>query len=181
MPSSTVKASGAVQSFIDSFYAASDVGPSGHQAYVEHYHPKCTLVMGPTEYRDHSGILEFREAGWEKVATRKHVVQGVYLGEKGEHEVMLYGYVDYGFKDGSEKKGVEWAARMELTPDAQDQGKLKLHFYQVYIVSARGGELRGAHGRDGNHRLTDSATSAATDPEVDRRLNRLPARTGWLS
>jgi len=138
----------AVQSFVDSFYAASDVGPSGHQAYVEHFHPSSTLVMGPVEYKDHAGIMHFRESGWEKVASRKHVVKGVYTKAKAaavdgknadtdadiDGQVMLYGHVDYGMKDGSEKKGVEWAGRMDLRPDEKDSGKLKLHFYQVYIT-----------------------------------------------
>jgi hypothetical protein len=127
-------ASAAVNQFAKDFYAASDVGPSGHQAYVDFFTPKATLIMGPTTFEGHEGVMKFREAGWEKVATRKHTYKGIYPNpEKPEQDVMVYGTVDYGMKDGTKKEGIEWAARMDLTKDAQ--GNLKLQFYQVYLVS----------------------------------------------
>lgn len=123
-----------IQSFIKDFYAASDVGPSGHTAYVSYYQPDCRLAMGPIDYEGHAGIQKFRETGWEKVATRKHTVLGTFTNpERPEEEVMLYGTVDYGFKDGTKKEGVEWAGRMELAKDSE--GVLKLRYYEVYIVS----------------------------------------------
>lgn len=125
-----------IDSFVESFYAASDVGPSGHQAYADHFHQDATLVMGPTTFDGHAGILQFRETAWEKVKTRRHVVLGKFPADesKGEQQVMLYGTVDYVFKDGMEKKGTEWAARMVLTK-AEGESSLRLQFYQVYLVS----------------------------------------------
>lgn len=77
--------------------------------------------------------MSFRKAGWEKVETRKHVYKGVFpSAEKPEEEIMLYGTVDYGMKDGSVKNGVEWAALMNLT---KVEGEYKLKKYQVWIVS----------------------------------------------
>ena len=120
-----------LQTFVDKLYAASDVGPSGHSAYVDLYVPDATLVMGPATYKGHDGIRAFREAGWEKIATRKHVCQGVYLDPTDPNGLMTYGVLDYGFKDGSKKEGIEWAGRLVL-----DGGKEpKIKFYQVYITS----------------------------------------------
>ena len=123
---------GPIRDFVDSFYAASDVGPSGHQDYIDHFLPESVLVMGPTEYDGHQGIMRFRETAWEKVARRKHIVKGTFINPDNDKEVMLYGLVNYAMKDGSTKDGVEWAARMVLA-DASS-GKLGLQFYQVYIV-----------------------------------------------
>lgn len=128
-----------VQHFITNFYRASDVGPPGHEAYVSHFTPDTTLIMGPTEYPGQDGVRKFRETGWEKVETRRHVCKGIFVDGKhsplgiGEvPQVMCYGTVDYGFKDGTSKDGVEWAARMHLVKDEKDE--LRLKFYQVYIV-----------------------------------------------
>lgn len=122
--------------FVEAFYAASDVGPAGHEDYVSYYAPDATLIMGPTQYKGHSGIRNFRETGWEKVATRKHICKGTFFnGAKPDKEIMLYGTVDYGFKDGTQKSGVQWAARMLLTHSIMDKEPPKIAFYQVYIVS----------------------------------------------
>lgn len=70
---------------------------------------------------------------WEKVSSRAH--RAIKIFPFGPHaaEVMLYGTVAYGLKDGGEKK-VDWAARAELVKDEKD-GKVRLAFYQVYLVS----------------------------------------------
>jgi hypothetical protein len=121
-----------LSTFIKDFYAASDVGPAGHDDYVNYYTPDCTLIMGANEFKSQSGVRQFREAGWEKVSTRKHIVDGVFpSSEKPDQQVMLYGTVDYGMKDGTEKKGIEWAALMNL---AKVDGSYKLAKYQVWIV-----------------------------------------------
>ena len=44
---------------------------------------------------------------------------------------MLYGTVQYGLKAGGES-GLEWAARAHLV---KDDGRVKMDFYQVYLVS----------------------------------------------
>lgn len=45
---------------------------------------------------------------------------------------MLYGIVDYALKDGKKASDVEWAARAHFV---EQDGALKMDFYQVYLVS----------------------------------------------
>jgi len=124
-----------VANFVKEFYAASDVGPTGHQAYANLFTQDAVLIMGATQYDGHDGVLRFRETGWEKVETRKHTVFGVFVrpDTASSEELMLYGTVDYDFKDGTQKEGVEWAGRMQLMK--KSNGAYRLKFYQVYIVS----------------------------------------------
>lgn len=127
-----------VQAFVDELYTRSDVGPAGHDAYVDLYLPDATLVMGPTTFKGHEGIKQFRVAGWEKVAKRVHVCKGVFPSATDpEGEVMTWGVLDYGFKDGTSKENIQFATRLQLGKDAQ--GALKIKFYQVYIVGEWGG------------------------------------------
>lgn len=46
---------------------------------------------------------------------------------------MLHGTVKYGLKSGGES-GLDWAARAHLV---KVDGKVKMDFYQVYLVSCR--------------------------------------------
>jgi hypothetical protein len=48
--------------------------------------------------------------------------------------VMLHGTVKYGLKAGGEA-GVDWAAYARLV---KEEGKVKMEFYQVYLVSRIG-------------------------------------------
>jgi len=67
---------------------------------------------------------------WEKVASRHHKPLKVFpYGSKAD-EVMLFGTVDYGLKDGR-KASVEWAARAHLI---KKNDTVKMDFYQVYLV-----------------------------------------------
>lgn len=126
-----------VQTFVDDLYKRSDVGPEGHDDYVDLYLPDAVLVMGPTTYNGHDGIKQFRVAGWEKVAKRKHVCKGIFPSATNpEEEVMTWGTLDYGFKDGSSKENIQFATRLQMAKDSK--GQLKIKFYQVYIVSTRG-------------------------------------------
>lgn len=122
----------AVSTFVTELYRASDHGPSGHEAYVALYAPDATLVMGPTTYEGQAGIRKFRETAWEKVATRKHTCKGIFPSPSNPDELMVYGVLDYGFKDGSKKEGIEWAGRLVLD---QSGASPKIKFYQVYMVS----------------------------------------------
>lgn len=126
-----------VASFVKDLYARSDVGPSGHDAYVDLYAPDATLIMDKVQYDGQAGVRQFREKGWEKVATRHHVCKGIFANPDNANEVMTYGYVDYGFKDGSEKKGIEFATRLVMDLSGETP---KIRFYQVYIVSYQGPE-----------------------------------------
>lgn len=76
-------------------------------------------------------IIALRHAMWEKVATRKHKPVKVFPFGPNSHEVMLYGTVDYGKKDGGSST-IDWAARAHLV---KQDGDLKMDFYQVYLVS----------------------------------------------
>lgn len=68
---------------------------------------------------------------WEKVASRKHKAIKIFPFGPSSDECMLYGTVQYGLKAGGES-GVDWAARAHLVKEG---GKVKMDFYQVYLVS----------------------------------------------
>lgn len=76
-------------------------------------------------------ILALRKGMWEKVSSRKHDPTKVFPFGPNSNEVMLYGKVEYGLKAGG-SSGKEWAARAILT---EEEGKVKMSFYQVYLVS----------------------------------------------
>jgi hypothetical protein len=78
-----------------------------------------------------SEILALRKGMWEKVASRKHKAIKIFPFGPDSNECMLYGTVQYGLKVGGES-GVDWAARAHLVKDG---GKVKMDFYQVYLVS----------------------------------------------
>ena len=65
--------------------------------------------------------------------TRKHSIAKIFPFGDNSNEVMLYGTVEYGLKNGKEVL-VEWAGRAVLTEDKHN--KWKMHFYQVYMDSA---------------------------------------------
>lgn len=67
---------------------------------------------------------------WEKVAKRSHKPVKIFPFGAGSDEVMLFGTVEYELKDGK-KASVDWAARAHF---AQEDGALKMDFYQVYLV-----------------------------------------------
>jgi hypothetical protein len=77
---------------------------------------------------------------WEKVASRKHKATKIFPFGPNSDEVMLYGTVQYGLKAGGES-GLEWAARAHLV---KEDGRVKMDFYQVYLVSMRAQEASGA-------------------------------------
>ena len=80
---------------------------------------------------DSTEILKMRQGMWEKVAKRSHKPTKIFSFGNGSEEVMLYGTVDYELKDGR-KTNVDWSARSHFT---HEDGKLKMDFYQVYLVS----------------------------------------------
>ena len=118
---------------VEKLYSASDIGPPGHQAYIDLYMGNATLIMGSTVYQGHQGILKFRQAAWEKVSSRTHICKGIYRSPSDpQRDIMTYGTLDYGFKDGSTQQGIEWAGRLLL---GRINGQPKIAFYQVYIVN----------------------------------------------
>lgn len=67
---------------------------------------------------------------WERVAIRSHKPAMVFPYRPNSSEVMLFGTVDYGLKDGG-SASLDWAARAILT---KQEGSIKMSFYQVYLV-----------------------------------------------
>ena len=72
---------------------------------------------------------------WEKVSSRSHNPIKIFPFGSYSDEVMLYGTVSYGLKSGGES-GLDWAARAHLV---KMDGKVKMDYYQVYLVSAEQG------------------------------------------
>ena len=68
---------------------------------------------------------------WEKVAKRNHTPLQIYAFGAGSNDVMLHGTVDYVLKD-DKKTSTTWGARAHF---AEEDGELKMDFYQVYLVS----------------------------------------------
>lgn len=67
---------------------------------------------------------------WEKVASRDHSIKQIFPFGEGSDDVMAYGTVGFEFKDGR-KGSADWGAHCRFT---KADGKLKLDFYQVYLV-----------------------------------------------
>lgn len=82
-------------------------------------------------------ILALRKSMWEKVSSRSHNPIKIFPFGSYSDEVMLYGTVKYGLKEGGEKE-VDWAARAKLVKEGEEEGgkeKIRMSFYQVYLVS----------------------------------------------
>lgn len=78
-------------------------------------------------------ILNTRKGMWEKVAKRSHKPMQIYPFGARSDDVMLYGTVDYVLRD-DKKTSTSWAARAHF---AEEDGQLKMDFYQVFLVSDR--------------------------------------------
>ena len=121
--------------FFEKFYEVSDT-PSEHEAYANSFVPDADFVMGSRATKGYDNILELRKSLWTgPIQRRKHHVDKIY--PFGDKEVMLYGSVDYGLKNGKELT-VQWAARA-VFEDYEE--KLRYRLYQVYVVSLS--SLRG--------------------------------------
>jgi hypothetical protein len=77
-------------------------------------------------------ILALRKSMWEKVSSRSHNPIKIFPFGSYSDEVMLYGTVKYGLKSGGESE-LDWAARAKLVKE--DDDKVRMAFYQVYLVS----------------------------------------------
>ncbi|APA10212.1 predicted protein [Sclerotinia sclerotiorum 1980 UF-70] len=124
-----------IKEFWEGFYGVSDLEgeeEEGHLVYADQFTEDAVLVMGVKRVRGREEILAFRKSMWEKVASRLHTVHKIFSFGQDSTEVMLFGNVAYGLKDGR-KADVEWAGRAKLV---QEGGKWKLGFYQVYLDSA---------------------------------------------
>ena len=119
--------------FFERFYEVSDTNSEdAHEEYARSLTDDATLIMGIKEAKGYDNILEFRKGLWTgPVKKRLHTLEKIFpFGDKAD-EVMLYGKVDYGLKNGKDIT-VQWAGRALLV---EEGGKLKMKFYQVYMVS----------------------------------------------
>lgn len=67
---------------------------------------------------------------WEHVASRSHKPEKIFPFGPNADEVMIYGTVSYGLKNGKSNE-ITWAARAHLFKDGADW---KMDLYQVYLV-----------------------------------------------
>lgn len=128
-PPSTTLDPGIVK-FLENFYKVSDT-PSAHDAYADSFADDATFQIGIKQVKGKPDILTMRKGMWDAVTSRLHTVYKVFPYGEGATELMLYGRVQYGMKDGREV-GLDWAGRAEMV---QDKGEWKFLFYQVYLVS----------------------------------------------
>ncbi|KAG4030519.1 hypothetical protein MFRU_012g02520 [Monilinia fructicola] len=126
-----VQAKEGIREFFEAFYRLSD-REGGHEEYADQFAEDAELVMGIKRVKGKEEILAFRKSMWEKVASRLHTAHKIFPFGQDSNEVMLFGTVAYGLRDGR-KAEVEWAGRAVLV---QEGGKWKLGFYQVYLDSA---------------------------------------------
>lgn len=132
-PSSTsLRVDPRIVAFYERFYAVSD-NPDQHEEYARSLTPTAHLIMGVKEAKGYDEILAVRKAIWAgPIISRKHVLEKIF--PFSDTEVMVYGSVTYGLRNGKEVK-VEWAGRTVFEDQGGDDG-LKMRFYQVYLDSA---------------------------------------------
>ncbi|KAB8296844.1 hypothetical protein EYC80_002255 [Monilinia laxa] len=128
---SGVQAKEGIKEFFEALYRLSDI-EGEHEKYAAQFAEDAELVMGAKRVKGREEILAFRKSIWEKVASRLHKAHKIFPFGQDSNEVMLFGTVAYGLRDGR-KVDVEWAGHAVLI---QEGGKWKLGFYQVYLDSA---------------------------------------------
>ena len=119
-----------IVAFFEKFYELSDTPPA-HEEYADSFTGDAIFQIGIKQVKGRDAILAMRKGMWEAVASRKHTIFKVFPYGENATELMLYGKVQYGFKDGRETS-VDWAARAEMVKEG---GKWQFRFYQVYTVS----------------------------------------------
>lgn len=126
-----------IVAFFEKFYEVSDT-PSAHDVYADSFTPDAIFQAGIKQVKGQDEILATRKGMWDAVASRKHTVYKVFPFGENATELMLYGNVLYGFKDGREKT-VDWAARAEMV---EHGGKWRFKAYQIYLVGGNGKYIR---------------------------------------
>lgn len=117
--------------FFERFYTVSD-SPTAHTEYADSFVPDADFVMGIKTTSGYDGILELRKGLWTgPIVRRKHHLYKIFPFGPDSLEVMVYGKVEYGLKNGKEIE-VQWAGRAVLE---DYQGGLRFRHYQVYLVS----------------------------------------------
>ncbi|KAL9075313.1 MAG: hypothetical protein Q9161_001690 [Pseudevernia consocians] len=137
---STPQVPPSLRHFFETFYRISDT-PGAHEEYVESFTRDGVVIMASAKAEGSDEILSLRHRMWSAVSSRSHHPTKIFPFapvSESEAEVMLYGTVEYGFKEGGGGgEGKDWAARAVLVKD--EGGGLgagwKMRFYQVYLVS----------------------------------------------
>ncbi|KAL1839130.1 hypothetical protein VTK73DRAFT_4124 [Phialemonium thermophilum] len=142
--------------FFENFYAVSDT-PDAHDVYVDQFTDDATFILASKVSRGRDGrslsvffcpnilkvitsvstdsLAEIRSTRcgmWSAVSSRQHTVFKVFPFGSSAREFMLYGTVEFGFRNG-QQGAVDWAARAEMS---QEGGRWRMSFYQVYLVSS---------------------------------------------
>jgi len=120
-----------IKPFFEAFYQRSDI-PGEHEKYADFFTNNATVFVGSRNAVGREEILQLREDMWKTVAVRLHTPRKIFPFGTGADEIMLYGIVDYTFKDKREAS-LEWAARAKLVKEGDNW---KMDFYRVYMDTA---------------------------------------------
>ncbi|POR34367.1 Uncharacterized protein TPAR_05444 [Tolypocladium paradoxum] len=118
--------------FFETFYRISDT-PGHHDAYVANFTDDATFILA-SKMGPFPEILATRQAMWAQVASRKHAPTKIFPFGGDSREFMLYGTVEFVFKDGRHGE-LPWAARAVMD---NSTGKWLMSFYQVYLDTGGG-------------------------------------------
>jgi len=117
-----------IKTFLEDLYRISD-DPDAHEKYAHLFTKDATLIMGSKKAVGREEILSFRKGLWTTVQSRLHTPIKVFPFGANSTELMIYGTVVWGLKDGR-KAEIDWAGRVNMT---KEDGEWKLSFYQVYL------------------------------------------------
>jgi len=126
-----------IPKFFEKFYATSD-NPSeqAHEEYARSFTDHAPVIMAAKKVQGYAEILEFRKGLWSgPVVSRLHTVEKIFPFGDNSNEVMLYGTVKYGLKNGKTVV-VDWSGRALLVKAAGPAGTkkaMRMSFYQVYM------------------------------------------------
>jgi len=119
--------------FIRHFYETSDVNDRDFDVkYAECFVSEGILVMPAKRAVGAREIIALREGAWGDISTREHTVLGIVPFRPHASDVLLWGTVKYGMKDGSTKES-DWAAKGSFV---RVDGAVKWKDYKVYTNSA---------------------------------------------
>lgn len=166
--------------FLKKFYTLSDT-ESAHEEYSTAFTSPTHFQIGPMKpVSTHEEILQWRKSGWEKIGKRRHVIQDVFVhpdaeaaGAGGEHQIMLHGFVEFGFRDGNQGKA-SWGGRMVL--QGTDSQELKIKSYDVWIVSTFTRDTAGLSSAAESKQRTDQAHVTSLLSRRSRRRNKSRSR-----
>ena len=94
--------------------------------------------MGTKKAEGYDEILALRKGLWSgPIATRKHTLKKIFPFGDNSNEVMLYGFVDYGLKNGK-KVTVDWAGHALMVDDGweAEDGVLSVYLDSAPVMNA---------------------------------------------